>query len=91
MIGKRAGKRSAEKNEAEEFQFVVPPSRPCLPPPIPPGAIIERPGHASMTGLHPECATFLDTLARLDIPADPRERYRFPTRDRRPLALASPA
>jgi hypothetical protein len=44
-----------------------------------------------MTGLHPECATFLDALAHLDIPADPRERYRLPTRGRRPLALASPA
>jgi acetyl esterase len=30
-----------------------------------------------MTGLHPECADFLDALARLDIPTDPRERYRF--------------
>ncbi len=29
-----------------------------------------------MTGLHPECAAFLDTLARLDLSADPRARYR---------------
>ena len=68
--GKRNGKKSLHhdldslagswtRDEAEEFDFVIPPSRPRLPPSESPDAIIERPGHPSMTGLHSECATFL--------------------------------